>query len=147
MYATIYQAIFPWTIIHLSRSSINIWQILAKKRVNNGLIFILAGKECDWYINVFLSKPFRYYNTSLVDPFRMYRLSALVCLLCLSSVLGQKYSSKYDDIEIDQILSNKRVLNNYIKCILDEGPCTPDGREFRGEYIFNSNILRNTANI
>lgn len=50
-------------------------------------------------------------------------------------MIGQKYSNKYDNIEIDQILSNKRVLNNYIKCILDEGPCTPDGREFRGKKV------------
>ncbi|XP_018563006.1 ejaculatory bulb-specific protein 3 [Anoplophora glabripennis] len=61
----------------------------------------------------------------------MYFFSGLVCLICISSVIGQKYSNKYDHIDIDRILSNKRVLNNYIKCILDQGPCTPDGREFR----------------
>ncbi|KAJ8925796.1 hypothetical protein NQ315_009646 [Exocentrus adspersus] len=61
----------------------------------------------------------------------MYFPCCLVCLLCVALVTGQKYSSKYDNIDVDSILSNKRVLNNYIKCILDQGPCTPDGREFR----------------
>lgn len=60
-------------------------------------------------------------------------------LLVVSMSFGDnsknKYTTKYDDINVDEILGNKRVLSNYIKCILDEGPCTPEGREFRSEYL------------
>lgn len=66
----------------------------------------------------------------------------LIFLVCASFVIsasygdtkGEKYTSKYDNINVDEILGNKRVLGNYIKCILDEGPCTPEGREFRSKY-------------
>ncbi|CAH2000712.1 unnamed protein product [Acanthoscelides obtectus] len=59
-----------------------------------------------------------------------------VVILLLVCVVGfwceeSKYTTKYDNIDIDRILSNKRILTNYIKCLLDDGPCTPDGREFR----------------
>ncbi|KAJ8983043.1 hypothetical protein NQ317_013248 [Molorchus minor] len=61
-----------------------------------------------------------------------YLVGLLLCLLCISSIsLGQKYSSKYDNIDIDKILSNHRVLTNYINCLMDKGPCTPEGKEFR----------------
>nr|QWS70520.1 chemosensory protein 8 [Cylas formicarius] len=56
----------------------------------------------------------------------------IVALLCQSAIcLAQQYSTRYDNLDIESILSNKRVLTNYIKCILDEGPCTSEGRELR----------------
>lgn len=42
-----------------------------------------------------------------------------------------KYTTKYDNIDIDQILKSDRLFNNYYKCLLDEGKCTPDGRELK----------------
>lgn len=66
----------------------------------------------------------------------------LLLLLCVFGVIAsscgekeEKYETKYDNINVDAILGNKRVLSNYIKCILDEGPCTAEGREFRSKYI------------
>ncbi|KAJ8960208.1 hypothetical protein NQ318_003932 [Aromia moschata] len=62
----------------------------------------------------------------------MGRCIGLLCFLCAVAIaLGQTYSDKYDKIDIDKILSSKRILNNYIKCILDEGPCTAEGREIK----------------
>ncbi|XP_030758436.1 ejaculatory bulb-specific protein 3-like [Sitophilus oryzae] len=52
----------------------------------------------------------------------------VVVSLVLGVCLGQQYTTKYDNINIDNILSNDRILSNYIKCILDEGPCTEEGR-------------------
>ncbi|EFN66918.1 Ejaculatory bulb-specific protein 3 [Camponotus floridanus] len=46
-------------------------------------------------------------------------------------VATEKYTGKYDDVDVDKILQNNRVLNNYIRCLLDEGPCTAEGRELR----------------
>jgi len=41
------------------------------------------------------------------------------------------YPTKYDNVDVDRILKNDRVLTNYIKCLMEEGPCTPEGRELR----------------
>lgn len=57
-----------------------------------------------------------------------FLLLGLVVIVC---VTADKYPSKYDDIDVDRILQNGRVLNNYIKCMLDEGPCTNEGRELK----------------
>jgi len=48
-------------------------------------------------------------------------------------VATEKYTGKYDDVDVDKILQNNRVLNNYIRCLLDEGPCTAEGRELRSK--------------
>ncbi|XP_023172003.1 putative odorant-binding protein A10 [Drosophila hydei] len=38
------------------------------------------------------------------------------------------YDSKFDNVDIDEILSQERLLNNYIKCLESQGPCTPDAK-------------------
>lgn len=64
----------------------------------------------------------------------------VVCfLVVIVVVFGQTYNSRFDDINVDEILQNKRVLKNYIKCMLDEGPCTAEGREFRSKCLFRYN--------
>ena len=55
----------------------------------------------------------------------------LLALAVIASVTADKYPSKYDDVDVDRILQNGRVLSNYIKCMLDEGPCTNEGRELK----------------
>lgn len=47
------------------------------------------------------------------------------------------YETKYDGIDLDEILKSERLLNNYVKCLMTEGPCTPDGYELKSTaYIF-----------
>lgn len=47
------------------------------------------------------------------------------------------YSTKYDNIDINAIIKNDRLLNNYVGCLMDEKPCTPDGAELKSNfYIF-----------
>ncbi|XP_045470243.1 ejaculatory bulb-specific protein 3-like [Harmonia axyridis] len=60
-------------------------------------------------------------------------LSAVVLLTCVAYVVSQEstYTSKYDNIDIDRILGNDRILTSYIKCMLDQGSCTPEGRELK----------------
>nr|QGH51248.1 putative chemosensory protein 5 [Conopomorpha sinensis] len=41
------------------------------------------------------------------------------------------YSSKYDNFDIQPLLSNDRILVGYTKCFLDRGPCTPDSKAFK----------------
>uniref|UniRef100_A0A310S3G9 Chemosensory protein 12 n=1 Tax=Chrysomela lapponica TaxID=153811 RepID=A0A310S3G9_CHRLA len=62
----------------------------------------------------------------------MIRPYHLLCVLVVVSLArSQKYQSKYDNIDVDSILTNRRVLKSYLRCILDEGPCPPPAREFR----------------
>lgn len=42
-----------------------------------------------------------------------------------------KYTTKYDGVNLDEILKSDRLLNNYFKCLMDTGKCTPDGNELK----------------
>lgn len=59
-----------------------------------------------------------------------------VCALSPSSVLGQGevYTTKFDDVDVDAIINNDRLLNGYVGCLLDRNPCTPDAAELKSKY-------------
>jgi hypothetical protein len=40
---------------------------------------------------------------------------------------------RWDYINVDEILRSDRLVNNYVKCLLDKGPCTPDGADLKSE--------------
>lgn len=46
------------------------------------------------------------------------------------------YTTRFDNVNVDQILNNERILNSYIKCLLEKGPCTSEGRELKSEFYF-----------
>lgn len=58
----------------------------------------------------------------------------LICLICLNLALPQQYTTKYDNIDVDAILKNDRLLKNYVDCVLDRGRCTKEGQELKSEY-------------
>ncbi|XP_047535938.1 ejaculatory bulb-specific protein 3-like [Vanessa atalanta] len=41
------------------------------------------------------------------------------------------YTTMYDGVDLDEILSSDRLLAGYVNCLLDKGPCTPDGKELK----------------
>ncbi|XP_058447049.1 ejaculatory bulb-specific protein 3-like [Malaya genurostris] len=41
------------------------------------------------------------------------------------------YTSKYDNIDVDEILRSDRLFKNYFQCLMDEGRCTPEGNELK----------------
>ncbi|XP_034941253.1 ejaculatory bulb-specific protein 3-like isoform X2 [Chelonus insularis] len=41
------------------------------------------------------------------------------------------YTTKYDNIDIDSVINNERLMKNYIGCLMDENSCTPDGLELK----------------
>ncbi|CAH2042431.1 unnamed protein product, partial [Iphiclides podalirius] len=58
----------------------------------------------------------------------------VACLFAAMSVVlarPEHYTDRYDNVNLDEILDNKRLLEGYIKCILDEGKCSPDGKELK----------------
>ncbi|XP_049799319.1 ejaculatory bulb-specific protein 3-like isoform X2 [Schistocerca nitens] len=51
----------------------------------------------------------------------------------LTSAGEGKYSTKYDNVDLDEILNNDRLFNNYMDCLLDDGDerCTPEGKDLK----------------
>lgn len=52
-------------------------------------------------------------------------------MLVAAVTCARRYTDKYDNFDVDQVLRNTRLLDNYIKCLLDLGRCTPEGRELK----------------
>lgn len=60
------------------------------------------------------------------------KLFIVVALALVAMVAAQdKYTTKYDGVDLDEILKSDRLFNNYYKCLLDQGRCTPDGNELK----------------
>nr|AKW47180.1 chemosensory protein 4 [Chrysopa pallens]ANJ05012.1 chemosensory protein 5 [Chrysopa pallens] len=60
-----------------------------------------------------------------------FMLLYLIFAMTTADEPKEKYTTKYDNINLDDVLSNKRLLKSYIKCLLSEGPCTTDGAELK----------------
>lgn len=56
----------------------------------------------------------------------------IFCLLAIV-IASDKYTDKYDNIDLDEVLNNRRLLVAYSNCILEKGKCTPEARELKGE--------------
>lgn len=56
----------------------------------------------------------------------------LLGIICVA--VAQKYTPKYDNVNIETVLSNDRVLSNYIACLLDKKPCTREGRDLKSKF-------------
>nr|AYP30832.1 CSP7 [Corythucha ciliata] len=61
-------------------------------------------------------------------------MKGIVTLLLVAvsvAYAAELYTTKYDNIDVDRILSNDRILTQYIKCLMEEGNCTNEGRELK----------------
>ncbi|XP_046662390.1 ejaculatory bulb-specific protein 3-like [Homalodisca vitripennis] len=64
---------------------------------------------------------------------------SLVSLLGLAACLvasvvaapAEMYTTKFDNVDLQQILHNERLLLSYFNCLVDKGRCTPDGEELK----------------
>ncbi len=55
----------------------------------------------------------------------------LVVLILSVMFMAAIKCSRLENFDIDAVLKNERVLTNYVKCILDQGPCTREGRDIK----------------
>ncbi|KAK9722565.1 Insect pheromone-binding family, A10/OS-D [Popillia japonica] len=58
-------------------------------------------------------------------------LGVLGFVAIVSARPDDKYTTKYDNVDLDDILKNKRLLKGYVFCLLEKGPCSPDGAELK----------------
>ncbi|VEN51839.1 unnamed protein product [Callosobruchus maculatus] len=64
----------------------------------------------------------------------MHFLHVPIVLTWMSVALAvpvQYYATKYDHIDVEMILNNRRMVNYYSGCLLNKGPCPPEGVEFK----------------
>ncbi|KAG8330688.1 ejaculatory bulb-specific protein 3-like [Homalodisca vitripennis] len=65
----------------------------------------------------------------------MARVLLLLSLVGMVAVVlakpEEKYTTKYDNIDLDRILDNERLMEKATKCLMDEGDCTPDMAELK----------------
>lgn len=59
---------------------------------------------------------------------KIMKLLALNCFLLFALVMSvtNAQNSKLENFDIDMLLKNDRILTNYLKCLLDKGPCTSE---------------------
>ncbi|KAK7865711.1 hypothetical protein R5R35_005506 [Gryllus longicercus] len=59
-------------------------------------------------------------------------LAALVAV-ALAAPAEEKYTDKYDNVNLDEILSNERLFKKYLECLLADTDvhCTADGKELK----------------
>ncbi|XP_017837375.1 ejaculatory bulb-specific protein 3 [Drosophila busckii] len=51
--------------------------------------------------------------------------------LATAAAGDKKYTEKFDNVNVDEVLGNTRILNAYIKCLMGTGSCSPEGRELK----------------
>ena len=70
--------------------------------------------------------------------------TSISCLLFSSGpqgVLGylwpkqNTYITRWDKVNLDEILASKRLLQHYFNCLISKGPCPPDGMEIKSEFF------------
>ncbi|KAJ8925788.1 hypothetical protein NQ315_009638 [Exocentrus adspersus] len=60
---------------------------------------------------------------------RAYAVTVLAVLISLAA--SDKYTTKYDNIDLDEIIKSDRLMKNYMDCVMERGNCTPDGTELK----------------
>lgn len=57
---------------------------------------------------------------------------AFACLVAIAMAKPKDtYTDRFDNIDLDEILSSERLLKNYVDCLLDKGRCSPDGKTLK----------------
>nr|QKK82646.1 chemosensory protein [Histia rhodope] len=47
------------------------------------------------------------------------------------SATRRQYNNRYENFNADSIIANERIMLAYYKCVMDKGPCTKDGKNFK----------------
>ncbi|KAL1493816.1 hypothetical protein ABEB36_009502 [Hypothenemus hampei] len=56
---------------------------------------------------------------------------ALIVFMGVVLAQNTKYTTKYDNVDLDEIIKSDRLMKNYVNCLLEKGKCTPDGAELK----------------
>lgn len=61
------------------------------------------------------------------------KLFVTIFVLALATLVlaDNRYTTKYDNVDVDEVLTSDRLFNNYYKCLIGTGKCSPEGRELK----------------
>lgn len=61
---------------------------------------------------------------------------ALFFIFALIVVISadDKYTTKYDNVDLDEILSNERLLKKHHECLMERGVCTKELVELKSKF-------------
>lgn len=82
------------------------------------------------------SKQIIEFSSCLTKYFKMKIIVAFLLVVAALYVDGacvEKYTTKYDSFDIDSVLSNRRLLESYVNCLLEKGKCTKEGVELKSK--------------
>ncbi|XP_023951251.2 uncharacterized protein LOC112055398 [Bicyclus anynana] len=64
----------------------------------------------------------------------------VLCCVCVLTVMGQdidsmrnmpKYDARYDYLDVDALFNSKRLVRNYVDCLINGQRCTPEGKALK----------------
>lgn len=58
---------------------------------------------------------------------------ALVATVAFARPEEDGYDSKLDDLDVDALVTNERLLKAYSQCFQDKGSCTPEGKAIKSK--------------
>lgn len=88
-------------------------------------------------------------------------LFVLVLFVCAwNAVYGQdvntmmnmpKYDARYDYLDVDALFNSKRLVRNYVDCLINSQRCTPEGKALKSKFLifhlFRCNLQRMQPNL
>lgn len=66
---------------------------------------------------------------------RIVVLGLLVGLCAAAALAAETYVNRFEHLDIDKILTSKRLVDNYVICLTNKKrPCPPEGAELKRKY-------------
>lgn len=81
-------------------------------------------------------------------PSEMYERTCVLIFILIFTILPSyincnmwpkkdHYNTRWDKMNLDRILENKRLLRYYFNCLMSKGPCPPDGQVLKSKLKHN----------
>ncbi|XP_050681483.1 allergen Tha p 1-like isoform X1 [Leptidea sinapis] len=55
----------------------------------------------------------------------------VACVFVFVNARPETYTDKFDGIDLNEVLSNRRLLVPYVHCALEKGKCSPEAKELK----------------
>lgn len=64
-------------------------------------------------------------------------MKSMILLLCFAAfaIAKETYDTSSDSINLDELLGNDRLITSYSKCLINQGPCTPEVKKLKGKNV------------
>ena len=61
---------------------------------------------------------------------------AVLLFALLAVVSAQQKPLPLENLDVDNTLKNKKLVDKYVECVLEKGRCDSNGRDLKGNSIF-----------